>query len=171
MTYDLTIYVETSTRHIKEQTNPVAWIQETNPDSHQQFCWSWHGSSACRKYPQLSHLSGRRGHMGSAGGSVHQHLKVRETQCEITFRYEVVCLKNPVKVRAVNSEGDSHNHTLWWLSDASKEVGTFKRFGLKARRGLMVMTLLIKYQRTNCGLSLYCRYSRIKVSALSRTIS
>ena len=57
--------------------------------------------------------------------------------CEITFGHEIVRLNNPVKVRAVDSDGHSLNHVLRPFSDASvdaKEVGAFESSETETKR-------------------------------------
>ena len=70
--------------------------------------------------------------MSSVAGSVYRHGREWERRvCEITFGHEVVCLNNPVKVRALDSDGDSHNHVLRSFSEASvnaEETGAFGSF-------------------------------------------
>jgi len=56
---------------------------------------------------------------------------------EITFRHEIVRLNNPVHVRAVDSDGDPHDHVLRSFSDASidaKEIGAFESFEPETRK-------------------------------------
>jgi len=60
--------------------------------------------------------------------------------CEITFGHEVVPLNNSIKVRvrAVDSDSDSHNHVLRSFGYASvnaEEIGAFEGFEAEARRG------------------------------------
>ena len=56
--------------------------------------------------------------------------------CEITFRHEIVRLNNLVNIRAMDPDGDSHDHVLWSFGDASidaKEVGAFESLETETR--------------------------------------
>ena len=58
---------------------------------------------------------------------------------EITFGHEIVRLNDLVDVRAVDSDGNSHDHVLRSFSNASidsKKVGAFESFESEARRCL-----------------------------------
>jgi hypothetical protein len=53
--------------------------------------------------------------------------------------HEIVRLNNPVNIRAMDSDGDSHDHVLWSFGDASidaKEIGTFESLEPETRRWL-----------------------------------
>ena len=59
--------------------------------------------------------------------------------CEIMFRHEIVCLNNPVNIRTMDPNGNSHDHVLWSFRYASinvKKVGTFESLKLETRRWL-----------------------------------
>ena len=59
------------------------------------------------------------------------------SMCEIAFGHEIVRLNNPVHVRAVDSDGNSHDHVLRSFSNATidaKEVGVFERFEPETRK-------------------------------------
>ena len=77
------------------------------------------------------------------------------SMCEITFGYEIVHLNNPVHVRAVGSDGDSHDHVLRSFSDApidAKEVEAFESFEPETRKRLAQMKQKCNIMRpTNCS--------------------
>jgi len=59
---------------------------------------------------------------------------------EIAFKHETVGLNNLINIRAMDPNGDSHDHVLWLFGDASidaKEVGTFESLEPKTRRWLV----------------------------------
>ena len=59
--------------------------------------------------------------------------------CEITFRHEIVHLNNPVNIRTMDPDGNSHDHVLWsfsYMSIDAKKVGMFESLKPKTRRWL-----------------------------------
>ena len=70
------------------------------------------------------------------------HLRIRSTGVEerragvseVTLRHEIVCLKDSLDVRAVDTDCDTHEQVLWALSHATvdlQKVGTLQ--GLEAK--------------------------------------
>lgn len=60
---------------------------------------------------------------------------------EKTLAHKMVCFDGAVNVVAVDTNGDTHQHVLRTLSDASvkaEEVGSFERFETKATGRLLV---------------------------------
>ena len=59
--------------------------------------------------------------------------------CEITFRHEIVRPNNPVNIRIMDPDGNSHDHVLWSFGYASidaKKVGMFESLKPETRRWL-----------------------------------